>query len=117
MRQRLSQIRKRNCLYNVSCFGSRPKNFGPAIRLPPPLPGQELRGGMATTWLADRFSENLEARTRLQKGTCFCAGRRSGPEANRACWSPQELPAETGGPGCEKNRKLKTKVKPVDNTS
>jgi len=58
-------------------FRSRPKNFGPAIS--ESRPGQGLRGGMATTWLADRFSENSEARTRLRNGTCFCAGRRSGP--------------------------------------
>jgi len=63
---------KRNCLYIVSCFGSRPKNFGLAIREPLPPPGQGLRGGMATTWQAHCFSENSEARTRHRRGTFFC---------------------------------------------
>ena len=62
------------------------KNFGPAIREAPPSQG--LRGGMATSWLADdRFSENLEDRTRLGKRDVFvCAGRRSGPKASGAGW-------------------------------
>ena len=77
MRQRLSQ--KRNCIFNVSCFRSRPKNFGPAIREPPP--GQGLRGGMATTWLADRFSENLEARNTTPKRDVFLC--RCGPVAGQ----------------------------------
>ena len=73
-------------LPNVSCFRSRPKNSRPAIR----TPGQGLRGGMASTWLADRFYENLEARARLRKGTYFYAGRRSGPKASGTGWSPQD---------------------------